>query len=289
MVLSERVKKIRDHISEFFIEPRWIILSKTKADKHGIVSENKRMYENSAVVEDLSSMSYLQKPEETVLKKLKIELKNMRMLDIGIGGGRTTCHFASLTKEYVGIDYARNMIKACKRRFKFPKEISFLTCDVRFLPFKDGYFDFILFSFNGIDLMSYEDRLTALKEIKRVGKENGYFCFSAHNLFFLDDLFSFKLSKDPMKLSKNVRLFLLLRFMNDDYKELKKKPFVIINDPSHNCKELALYTRPQNQTKQLIDLGFKTVEVISLDGKQVADTIQLNYVRDPWLYYLCQI
>jgi len=290
MSISRKLRIIRDKISEYVIEPRWVILSRTKADRQGIIIENKRMYENSAVVKGLSSVDYLEKPEEIVLDRLKSELKNMKMLDVGVGGGRTTYHFAKLPKEYIGIDYAKNMTRACKKRFlKLPKRTSFITCDARSMPFRDQCFDFILFSFNGIDLMSHKDRLKVFEEIGRVGKENSLFCFSAHNLFFLDRLFSFKLSRNPLKLYKNIRLFLLLKIMNRDIQKLKKKPFVVINDPSHNCKELAYYIRPQEQVKQLISLGFKNIEVMSLDGKQIKDEIRLSTIEDPWLHYLCRI
>lgn len=37
------------------------------------------------------------------------------MLDIAVGAGRTTLHFASLIKSYVGIDYSSGMITECKK------------------------------------------------------------------------------------------------------------------------------------------------------------------------------
>ena len=72
-------------------------------------------------------MCHLHKPEETVLNELRAKLPKMRMLDIGVGAGRTTHHFASLTKkEYVGVDISKNMIKACRRKFRnYPQKISF--------------------------------------------------------------------------------------------------------------------------------------------------------------------
>jgi ubiquinone/menaquinone biosynthesis C-methylase UbiE len=64
----------------------------------------------------------------------------MNMLDIGVGGGRTTKYFFPLAKEYVGIDYSPEMIQACKK--KFP-ELRFEVADVRNLSlFGDGHFDF---------------------------------------------------------------------------------------------------------------------------------------------------
>lgn len=103
----------------------------------------------------------------------------MKMLDIGVGAGRTTHYFAHLTKEYVGIDYSENMIKVCREKFQnYPKKISFEVCDARSLKFfEDSYLDFVLFSYNGLDYMNHEDRLRVLREIRRATKEGGTFVF----------------------------------------------------------------------------------------------------------------
>lgn len=89
-----------------------------------------------------------------MLNELRTKLPEMRMLDIGVGAGRTTHHFAPLTKEYIGVDYSKNMIKARRRKFRnYPKKLTFKVADARDLKlFGDKYFDFALFSFNGIDL-----------------------------------------------------------------------------------------------------------------------------------------
>ena len=52
------------------------------------------------------------------------------MLDIGVGGGRTTLHFDKLFKEYIGVDYVESMIKASWERLHDIKEnILFKGCD----------------------------------------------------------------------------------------------------------------------------------------------------------------
>jgi ubiquinone/menaquinone biosynthesis C-methylase UbiE len=256
-----------------------------------IIVNNKKIYENLGVVKSYSKMRYLQKPEEIILNRLKSKLKNMNMLDIGVGGGRTTLHFAKLTKEYIGIDFSKNMIKVCKKRFhKFSKRITFITCDSRSMPFRDEYFDLILFSFNGIDYMSHEDRSEALKEIRRVGKEGGYLCFSTHNLYAIDKLFTFKLSRNPFQLCDNARRYVLLRLLNKDIQEMKKQSFVTIKDGGdQNFKLITYYIKPRYQIEQLINLGFKNVEVLSLEGKKIKNEVQLKTVEDPWVYYSCQI
>jgi len=71
---------------------------------------------------------------------------------------------------------------------------SFFVCDARDLGmFKDNSFDFILFSFNGIDYVSHRDRKQIYKEVLRVTKSGGHFCFSSHNLnSFRKDTYKFK-------------------------------------------------------------------------------------------------
>ncbi len=68
----------------------------------------------------------LQIPEITVFKLIKGKLASMRMLDIGVGCGRTTIHFSDLVKGYIAIDYSIKMINACKNRFNGKHKANYL-------------------------------------------------------------------------------------------------------------------------------------------------------------------
>ena len=175
---------------------------------------NKEVFESEEVVNAYSPEEFfLQKPEETILNDLRADLPNMRMLDIGVGAGRTAQFFAPLTKEYFGVDYSSSMIKRCQQRFTEKSgKIMFEVADARSLSsFRDSYFDFVFFSFNGIDSVNHEDRLAIFREIRRVTKDGGIFCFSTHNLNFALLLCSFKLSKHFASLLKEIRRLLLMR------------------------------------------------------------------------------
>src|SRR5262249_12955489 len=145
--------------------------------------------------------SHLQPPEETILRLLLPGLATARMLDLGVGGGRTTLHFAKWVHEYVGADYSPSMITACQKRFSgYPAHISFQVCDARALGlFESASFDFVLFSFNGLDYVGHDDRLKILQEIRRVGNPGGHFCFSSHNLNWCAQFFEWRrmLSLNP--------------------------------------------------------------------------------------------
>lgn len=114
---------------------------------------NKKTYSSEKIIKHYASAHNLQKPEEIILNLIKNNLSEFNMLDIGVGGGRTTIAFAHLVKHYTAIDYSEGMIANCKKNLlcKFPKA-KFEVADVRELnSFKDNEFDFILYSFNGID------------------------------------------------------------------------------------------------------------------------------------------
>ena len=155
---------------------------------------NRNTLEAEDVVRTHAQKTHLQEPEKTVLHILRDRLLSMRMLYIGVGGGRTTLHFTSLIREYVGTDYSDNMIKACTRRFSpLPENVTFQVCDARAMDiFNDNSFDFVLFSYNGLDYISHQDRLQALREIKRICAKGGCFCFSTHNLQSLSELPEFR-------------------------------------------------------------------------------------------------
>lgn len=264
---------------------------------------NKSAYEDSYVVSIYTSKSGLQKPEQRILQMLKSELQNMRMLDIGVGAGRTTYHFANLAMEYVGMDYSENMTRACRERFpNAPENISFVTCDARNLEiFDSDYFDFVLFSFNGIDSLDHAGRIEALGEIKRVCKKGGIFFFSSHNLNSVTRLFSIRdnirdffssevqnFPKSPRQLLKRVVFPVIARLLNPSPEKLKEMRYVIIRDGAHRFRIKNYYIMPEEQIKQLNEVGFDVVGVYCLNGEDVNDRSSLEHITDYWIYYMCK-
>ncbi len=264
------------------------------AARDRLMIRNEDVYRLARVAAGYARQSDLQPPEETILRLMLPNLPRARMLDLGVGGGRTTLHFAKWAREYVGTDYSESMIGECRRRFStYPDHISFAVCDARSMErFASGSFDFILFSFNGIDYVAHADRLKILKEIRRVGKPGGWFCFSSHNLNSCAQLFEL-----PRMVSLNPRFAvrtakrLVLRFLNWRVRAAKvmRSPYVVINDGSHGRQLRTYYIRPEEQVAQLRE-DFTDVQVFSFaTGTEVAGQIELRNVEDSWLYYLCRI
>ena len=153
---------------------------------------NKKAYNSDKVVKNYTEKFFLFKGEHNLIERLKSNSNNGKMLDIGIGTGRTTHFFAKYSDKYVGIDYAANMIKFAKEKYKDKSNCSFYELDATNMSiFNDNEFDFILFSFNGLDCVTIDDRIKILKEIKRVAKNGAIFSYSTHNIYNIPKLFKF--------------------------------------------------------------------------------------------------
>ena len=79
------------------------------------MDNNLQRYSDPTVVDHYEKAAGLEPCEEIIFDHwLK---PGMAILDIGVGGGRTAPRLSQLSSRYVGIDYAKGMVAACKRRF----------------------------------------------------------------------------------------------------------------------------------------------------------------------------
>jgi SAM-dependent methyltransferase len=139
---------------------------------------NLRTYRVREVASHYAALNYLT-PCEQLLFRTYIK-PGMAVLDLGVGGGRTTSYLSRVSSRYVGVDYSEAMIHACRK--KFP-DLDFLLADASDLSaFEDASFDAIIFSFNGLDsVVPDEKRLRCLRECWRVLRPTGVLVFSSHN------------------------------------------------------------------------------------------------------------
>jgi len=241
-------------------------------------SRNRDAYASSFAVRHFAQQTELFPPEVSILRRVREELRHVSMLDIGVGGGRTTLHFAPVTRRYAGVDYSTAMITACRRRFP-SGELLLCAADARALPFADRSFGFVLFSYNGIDYVPHDDRLRILAEARRVLEPGGYYAFSTHNLIDAPRFLTKRPSRDP-------RVTLLrrqLRRQNPPLTAIASADWIVLNDGALRGRLATYYVRRREQLRQLADAAFTLVEVLQLDGSVArADS------TDSWLYYLCR-
>jgi SAM-dependent methyltransferase len=139
---------------------------------------NLHVYNTSEVAAHYAALDYLSPCEKLLFNEFLKE--GDAILDLGVGGGRTTPHLSRLASRYVGVDYAPKMVAACQQ--KFP-QFEFLVADAANLaPLGGESFDSVVMAFNGMDyLIPNESRQRCLAEIHRVLKRDGVFIFSSHN------------------------------------------------------------------------------------------------------------
>lgn len=139
---------------------------------------NLRVYRDPKVVSHYASLEYLT-PCERLLFDTHLT-PGMVILDLGVGGARTTTYLSAKASRYVGVDYSEEMIRLC--RDKFPS-LEFLVADASNLSkFADRSFDAIIFAFNGLDyVLPGEKRRRCLRECERLLRDGGVLMFSSHN------------------------------------------------------------------------------------------------------------
>lgn len=139
---------------------------------------NLHLVRHPKIVREYARLEYL-----TPCERLLIETyvaAGTAVLDLGVGGGRTTPYLLARAGRYLGVDYSPEMIGHCRQ--KFPG-VEFCEADASNMAWlDDGSFDVILFSFNGIDwLWPSEKRWRCIRECRRLLRPGGVFIFSAHN------------------------------------------------------------------------------------------------------------
>ena len=153
-------------------------VSTNASAKSVVKDQNLPVYNTREVAEHYAALNYLS-PCERALFEAHLR-PGIDILDLGVGGGRTTEYLSSIARRYVGVDYAPEMVAIC--RAKYP-QLEFQTADAADLStFADGSFDAVVFAFNGLDYIpSDENRGKCLQECRRVLRMEGTLIFSTHN------------------------------------------------------------------------------------------------------------
>jgi ubiquinone/menaquinone biosynthesis C-methylase UbiE len=222
--------------------------------------------------------------EKTLFEVHRERVAGRRVLDLGCGGGRTTPWLHALAAEYIGVDYSAKMIEICRARYP---EVAFEQGDATNLTsFGDASFDFVLFSYNGIDTMSHAPRLQVLAEVRRVLRADGWFVFSSHNIDYRDIVVAFDPSAPltPEGLRRNFKY--LRSYLRVRRYQIRTATYAVLSDPRAGRRQLTYYISKPNQIAQLRAAGFVDTEILSWDGRWVtADEPDRDSIS---FYYICR-
>jgi ubiquinone/menaquinone biosynthesis C-methylase UbiE len=247
-------------------------------------------YETPGIAEVYARRTTLLPPEERILAELGDELRGSRLLDIGVGAGRTTPYLRALAARYTGIDYSERMLNLCRENHP---DAELLCCDARRLPFDDACFDAVFIPWNAIDDVDHADRMTILGEVHRVLRGGGLLVFSSHNLrsrrksayrpprLAWSAGIASSIRSNTTALGKYARG--IVNHMKARRHERRTEEYSILNDQSYSYRLLAYYITPEHQRAQLERLGFALERMVGADGRAMAEEERSD---DSWIYYV---
>ena len=78
---------------------------------------NRALYERPDAAGYYVDRDQLQPAERAIFAQYAGRLRDARILDLGIGAGRTTGHLLAIAGSYVGVDYSAQLVAAARERF----------------------------------------------------------------------------------------------------------------------------------------------------------------------------
>src|SRR5689334_14584067 len=128
------------------------------------------------VVADFATDGFTDPGERAALTSLRAWVVDRDVLDIGVGGGRTTGMLLPHVRSYVGVDIAPEMLALARERFP---EADLREGDAAVLEgVADAGHDLVVFSYNGLDSLDHAGRGRALAAMARAVRPEGRVLFS---------------------------------------------------------------------------------------------------------------
>jgi SAM-dependent methyltransferase len=290
LIVSSRHKWRRVHCLDHPLSYR--SLGKDFGELH--VDHNRRHYESSAVAARYMGRAGLQAAEAALLERYRGDIAGRRILDLGVGGGRTTPFLLSISPDYVGVDYSREMIEHCRARFP---QACLQVADARDLScFPDRSFDFVLFSHSGIDAVDHDGRLRVLGEVRRVLSDRALFIFSSHNRNFPipkpwdAQHFAMNPLRSPFRFGRRIAacpVGIVNYVRRARFAQIRDEYCVSVDSAAHYS--LVHYRiAAAAQKEQLERAGFNDIVAFNCAGRPLSWSEAEASRADPWYQYACR-
>jgi SAM-dependent methyltransferase len=226
--------------------------------------------------------------ETAALLKYQSAFSGRDVLDIGVGTGRTSWYLAPLARRYLGVDYSPTMVSSFRAALP---GIDVREADVRDLSeLESGSFDFVLASCNVLDALSHLDRLSALREVRRLLRVGGLFVFSSHNRGVPAAFGPPRLAWSRNPVNQLMHLFVYLkRLVNHArLRRLRRSEaeYALLNDAAHDYSLLHYYIDRDSQRRQLEHTGLRLIDVFTASGR-AADADEVD-AQSSSLLYVCR-
>ena len=224
-------------------------------------------------------------PKKCFWRLYRERIQGQRVLDLGCGGGRTSPWLHALASRYLGVDYSARMVEVCRARYP---EFAFTQGNARDLAaLANASFDFVLFSYNGIDTMPHLQRLEVLAAVRRVLRDDGWFAFSSHSIEFRNIVVALDLSALLTLGGLRRNLKYLRSYLRVRRHQVRTSEYAILSDPRGGTKQLHYFISRRNQIEQLRANGFVDIDILSWDGRCVSAD-EADFGQQRVLLYLPQ-
>jgi hypothetical protein len=133
-----------------------------------------------------------------------------------------------------------------------------------------------------------------LSEVRaRLRGKDSLFLFSSHSLHSFPFAFQWSFERRcPIRtlyrLAQDAAFNLRRTFSNISISsdEVKRRGWAVLNDGAHGFKLSTYYVMPEEQVRQLADVGLDVVEAMNAAGDQIDWRVPQSA---HWLHYLCRI
>lgn len=227
----------------------------------------------SARVASKLARERLSPPEAMIFERYRQAYEDRRVLDLGVGSGRTTGPLLKHAADYLGTDISPQMLAHARKRHPSAR---FMVSDLRELAELDEPpFDFILIAYNTIDVLTHDDRITFLRAVRDRLGPGGLFAFSTHNRAWT------QAGKPPQLPRKTARVgwprygwrFLkAMRALNNHHRlaqyQRSEDDYAIVTGSIHRSGLVYCIGR-EAQERQLASTGFKVVSAFAIDGREL--------------------
>nr|WP_296763698.1 class I SAM-dependent methyltransferase [Rhodococcus sp. (in: high G+C Gram-positive bacteria)] len=235
---------------------------------------------------------FLDRGEAAALISAADVVRGTGILDVGVGGGRTTPLLRLMSADYTALDYSPNMIDAFRRSYP---GLSALVSDARHMAEIDsGRYGLVLFSNNGIDTVEHGDRSSVLNEFRRVVAADGVVVFSTLNKdgpSFGESPFQIARPTEPVTVSprgviqsvgrrvldpagavRRVKNWRRNRQRKEDHGAWAIGPLA-----AHDFAPVMHFTSLQDLRKLTEDAGFDVTAIYSDDGRQIPPEVTQSH------------
>ena len=218
------------------------------------------------------------------------------VLDIGIGGGRTTGLLAPTARSYVGLDLSTEMVEVARTRHPGADLRTGNAVGLAGLP--DAAYDLVVFSYNGLDALDHADRGAALASMARVARPRGRVLFSSLNLdgVSFDErpwrvaggLLSARVryhvayaARHPGTLVRSMQNYRRTRAQVEDGRGWGRRPM-----RAHEFRFVVHFATMEETVAEARDVGLEVVAAYADDGSELAPSTP--HTDADYVHYVCR-